>query len=159
MMTTVRRQIWSCLAVALALVLSAPINVGAMSEPLSGRLTGDELTAAFVGKIFRGVYQDGTGWREAYLVDGRVDYEDDFRAAIGDWFVRDDLLCTFYDNDLEGGCFVVVLRSANCFDFYAVDFINDQPDAGWDAVRGGFGWTAQGGRSDRMPTCPEGLVS
>ena len=131
----------------------------AASDAVEGRLTGPALTAAFVGKVYRGVYQESINWREAYLVDGEVDYEDDFRAARGEWFTRDDLLCTFYDNDLEGGCFVVIRRSENCIDFYAVDQITNQPVAGWDAVRAGFGWTAQGGRSDLVRTCPEGLMS
>lgn len=133
--------------------------VHAMDDPVSGRLTGSALAAAFVGKIYRGVYQDGINWREAYLVDGEVDYEDDFRAARGEWFVREDLLCTFYDIGLEGGCFIVIRRSQNCLDFYAVDPSDDQPVAGWDAVHAGFGWTAQGGRSDQIKTCPEGLMS
>ena len=153
---TCRRPVIGAALLAMALM---PTDGFAVSEPLAGRLTGDALTATFAGRIFRGAYQDGTGWREAYLVDGRVDYEDDFRAAAGDWFVRDDLLCTFYDNDLTGGCFVVMRRSANCFDFYAVDLSDDAPVAGWDAVRGGFGWTAQGNRSDQAPTCADGLLS
>jgi hypothetical protein len=129
------------------------------SEPLAGRLTGDTLTAAFIGKIFRGVYQDGVNWREAYLVDGTVDYQDDFAAGRGAWFVRDDLLCTFYDTGLTGGCFIVMQRARNCFDFYAVDPDTGQPDAATGALIGGYDWTAQGWRSDRVPTCPEGLVS
>ena len=140
-----------------ALIMAAPAS--AMSEPVAGRLAGAALTAAFVGKIYRGVYQGGLNWREAYLVDGEVDYQDDLRAARGHWFTRDDLLCTFYDGGLDGGCFVVVQRSENCFDFYVADESDSRPEAGWDAVRAGFGWTAQGGRSDELPTCPEGLVS
>ncbi|WP_306117172.1 MULTISPECIES: hypothetical protein [unclassified Roseitalea] len=138
--------------------LLAP-HAAAMSEPVPGRLTGDTLTAAFVGKTYRGVYQDGVSWRETYLVDGEVDYQDDVNAARGEWFVREDLLCTFYDGDLVGGCFVVMRRSENCFDFYAVDLETNVPAAGWGAVRGAFGWTARGGRSDLLRTCPEGLVS
>lgn len=146
-------------ALALGSCLGVQMPALAQSEPLSGRLTGDRLSAAFVGKVFRGVYEDGVNWREAYLVDGEVDYEDDFAAARGEWFVRDDLLCTFYDGDLTGGCFIVMQRSENCFDFYAVDPATDRPDASRDAIRSGFDWTAQGWRSDRVPTCPEGLVS
>ena len=134
-------------------------SVGAQDDPLPGRLTGATLTGAFVGKIFRGPYSDGLAWREAYLVDGEVDYEDDFRAARGDWFVRDDLLCTFYHTGLTGGCFLVMQRSPNCFNFYAIDPETGRPDASQTAIRAGFDWTAQGWRSDWTPTCPEGLVS
>jgi len=146
-------------ALAFGSGLGAATPTLAMSEPMAGRLTGDRLTATFLGKIFRGAYQDGVSWREAYLVDGAVDYADDFAAARGEWFVRNDLLCTFYDTGLTGGCFIVMQRADNCFDFYAVDPDTEQPDATASAMIAGYDWTAQGWRSDRVPTCPQGLVS
>lgn len=147
------------IGLALGCWLGAAKPAPAQSDALVGRLTGDRLTATFVGKIFRGLYQDGVNWREAYLVDGEVDYADDFAAARGEWFTRNDLLCTFYDGDLTGGCFIVMQRADNCFDFYAVDPDTDEPDATPSAIIAGYDWTAQGWRSDRVPTCPEGLVS
>lgn len=146
------------LAVLFSVAMAAD-PAGAVSEPAAQRLTGAALTSAFVGKVFRGIYQDGTRWREAYLVDGEVDYEDDYRAARGDWFVEDGLLCTFYHTGLTGGCFIVMRRSENCFDFYAVDPRTDMPDASKQAIQAGYDWTAQGARSDRTSTCPDGLVS
>lgn len=131
----------------------------ATSVPQKVYLTGYELTATFAGKTFRGAYQDGIGWREAYLSDGRVDYEDDFRAAAGDWSVRDDWLCTFYDNGLGGGCFAVIRRSANCFDFYVIDLAENRPAVGWAAVHDRLSWTARGSRSDQPRTCPVDLAS
>lgn len=150
-------RLMALLAVAAFAATAGP--AGAVSEAASQRLAGAALTSAFVGKVFRGIYQDGTGWREAYLVDGEVDYEDDYRAARGDWFTEDDLLCTFYHTGLTGGCFIVMRRSENCFDFYAVNPETDRPDASKQAIQTGYDWTAQGSRSDRTPTCPEGLVS
>ncbi|MEQ8402332.1 MAG: hypothetical protein RIB53_11180 [Roseitalea porphyridii] len=145
--------------VVLAMLAGVAVPAGAVSEPATQRLTGAALTSAFVGKVFRGIYQDGTGWREAYLVDGEVDYEDEYRAARGDWFVEDDLLCTFYHTGLTGGCFIVMRRSENCFDFYAINPETDMPDASKQSIQAGYDWTAQGARSDRTSTCPEGLVS
>lgn len=147
------------IALAFGSGMGAATPAPAGSEAMAQRLTGDRLATAFVGKIFRGVYQDGVNWREAYLVDGAVDYADDFAAARGEWFTRNDLLCTFYDGDLTGGCFIVMQRADNCFDFYAVDPDTDQPDASTGAIIAGYDWTAQGWRSDRVPSCPEGLVS
>ncbi len=139
-----------------ALASSAAHAVGDLAE---GRLAEPALSSVFSGATFEGAYQSGIGWREVYGADGRVAYSDDRGPARGDWFVRDDLLCTFYDAGLQGGCFVVIVRSENCFDFYAVDLATNAPDAGWPAIRQGEGWTARGGRADVLRTCPEDLVS
>ena len=131
----------------------------ALSDGEAGRIVEPALSARFNGATYEGTYRNGIAWREVYIAGGRVIYSDDIRSATGDWFVRDDLLCTFYDTDLQGGCFVVMRRSENCLDFYAVDLATNEPDAGWAAVRDGTGWTARGGRADLMRTCPEDFVS
>lgn len=144
------------LVVALALS-AAP--AAATSDPTGGQIAGPALEAAFSGAAYHGSYQNGVGWYETYRANGRLYYRDDLRSAEGDWYIEDDLLCTFYDGGLRGGCFIVVARTANCLDFYVVDPQTNQPEAGWDAVRRSVGWTARGGRAKQARTCPEDLVT
>lgn len=148
------------LAVLAAMTVASLVGLAhALTDGEAGRITEPALSAGFNGAAYEGTYQNGVAWREVYAAGGRVIYSDDIQSAAGEWFVRDDLLCTFYDADLQGGCFVVMRRSENCFDFYAVDLTTNEPDAGWAAVRNGTAWTARGGRADILRTCPEDFVS
>lgn len=158
MADTAYRSLRLAVLAALAMVpLAGP--AAALTNTESERIVEPALSDRFNGAVYEGTYQNGVAWREVYIIGGRVIYNDDLQSAAGNWFVRDDLLCTFYTADLQGGCFVVMRRSQNCFDFYAVDLATNEPSAGWAAVRDGAAWTARGGRADIMRTCPEDFVS
>ena len=142
------------------LLLLAWTSGASATEPYRGRVTGDALTALFVGKSWEGIYADGDWWQESYFVSGRLSYSDAAHPqAGGDWFVRDDLICTYYDDGLNGACFVTIRRSENCFDFYPVPEGGREPEAPAADIAAGYSWSAQGSRADRPSTCPKGLVS
>lgn len=142
--------------VLLAAGLSAPVSAG----PMQVAMDDDQVKTTVVGKTLLGVYDDGMPWRETYLIDGEVDYQDSDFASRGDWSVKDRQLCTFYvEAGMNGGCFYVVQRSANCFDFYGIDPVTGEPSADLQAMRTGYGWTARGWRSDKPKTCADGLIS
>ncbi len=145
------------LIMLLALVCTPP---AAATEVAQKRVTGDALTSLFVGKSWEGIYNDGAWWRESYFVSGRLSYSDErYPRAEGDWFVRDDLICTYYSDDLDGACFVTIRRSENCFDFYPVPEGGTKPEAPASEIAAGLSWSAQGSRADLPSTCPKGLIS
>ena len=146
-------------AASVLLVLLAATSATA-TETHRGRVAGDDLMVLFTGKSWEGIYADGDWWEESYFVSGRLSYSDaDHAMAGGDWFVRDDLICTYYDDGLNGACFVTVRRSENCFDFYPVPEGGTEPEAPAADIAAGYSWSAQGSRADRPSTCPKGLVS
>jgi hypothetical protein len=84
-------------------------------------LDGPTIIKIFEGKGVSGVYADGTPVKETYKVGGGIDYWDSYRTTTGTWSVVNNLLCTFYNDDvMSGGCFRVEQVSANCFDYQAL---------------------------------------
>ena len=68
--------------------------------------------------------------------------------TLGDWSVKDDNFCTFYEGQ-EGACFTVERDGSNCFTFF--EMIPDKdgkpvPDTNW---------TSRGWSRDHAPTCPK----
>lgn len=148
------------LRLSIVVALACFVPSLAMANPGPPALDGNSVTTALIGKTFIGVYDDGVPWRETYLVDGVADYQDPDHRSRGDWSVDDGRLCTFYqDSALTGGCFLVVRRSANCYDFYGIDPQTGDASADLRAMRAGYGWTARGWRSDQPKTCTDELVS
>ena len=139
----------------LSLVIVLLAARAAVAEP---PVLGDEaIKTAILGKLLAGTYSDGSRWQERYLVDGGLIYSDDNGIKRGEWRVVSSSLCTLYDTDLEGGCFIVASRGENCLDFYAVDPADARPQATEAEIATGTGWTARGWRSDRIATCPDGF--
>jgi hypothetical protein len=96
--------------------------VQATDQPKSPvALDGPSIIRIFDGKSVSGAYADGTPVKETYKTGGGIDYWDPYRATTGTWSVVNNLLCTFYNDDLmSGGCFRVEQVSANCFDYFAL---------------------------------------
>jgi hypothetical protein len=147
----------------LGLVMAAKMMKSALAEE-SAAARIDELDTiaiqqAIVGKSFSGVYGDNSTWSETYLVDGDLRYSDPEITSSGAWRVLNDRLCTLYQADIEGGCFLVIKRSDNCLDFYAVRSGDGVPLAKQDAIAAGEDWIARGWRSDIATTCENGPVT
>jgi hypothetical protein len=114
---------------------------------------------AFIGKTLDGHYADGLAWTEVYLDDGRLDYRDPLRQAVGTWYFRDGtVFCTFYDPpdrpSMAGGCWTTLRIGANCFEFYLVGLTDKR--AGDDGLPDmAPRWNARGWRKDEPSTCNE----
>ncbi|MEM0899346.1 MAG: hypothetical protein AAGI92_05290 [Pseudomonadota bacterium] len=132
----------------------------AASDDASGRLNNNAIKTLILGKTLIGSYANGEPWRETYFIDEGLDYQDATGRSRGTWSVQENELCTFYDgDDLNGGCFVVVSRSANCHDFYAIEPSTGVTRATIEEMELGINWTARGWRSDRPSTCEGTLTS
>lgn len=118
------------------------------------RLGDADLMAAFSGKTIAGSYSDGVTFSESYRTDGSLSYTDVRGPADGQWFVRNGLFCTFYE-DLKGGCFAVEKRGRNCFDFLFITSLPDEGAAAGERPR----FTARGAATDAPSTCPDLLQS
>ncbi|MBO0664349.1 hypothetical protein LQ948_17385 [Jiella sp. MQZ9-1] len=149
--------VFMAVSLALCVVLAGPAD-GA-TEGLDGlianTLDDHALAAAFAGKHLEGVYADARHWSESYTSNGTLSYRDAQGEWSGDWSVRRATFCTFYQSAaLNGGCFVVAQRGANCFDFYTVGprFV---AIASADDIRAGRNWTARGWYVGAKPSCPK----
>jgi hypothetical protein len=107
-------------AIALALGLISFGQVATAAEFLSP----ERLQVELGGRTIKGYYV-GTqiNFVEVYQPGGRITYKDDVKSDGGTWSVRGQAFCTFYDK-ISGGCWYVVKRSDNCFEFYSA------PDTG-----------------------------
>lgn len=105
-------------AAVLATVWIAPATAGEFLGP-------DRLAAELGGQTIKGYYV-GTriNFVEVYLADGRITYKDDLKGDAGRWSVRGTAFCTFYDQ-INGGCWYVIKRSGNCFEFYHAPVTGD----------------------------------
>ena len=70
----------------------------------------------------------------------------------GRWLVRTGTFCTLYQTSPTGGCYRVVRKGRNCFEFYFVARNDAQVDRG-DSQRPA--WTAQGWVKGQDATCRE----
>lgn len=112
---------------------------------------------AFIGKTLDGHYADGTAWTEVYFGDGRLDYREGRRRAVGRWHFHGHVFCTFYDPPplrppLNGGCWTAVAVGANCYEFYLAGL---RPDPPFDDAAPGMElrWNARAWRTDEPATC------
>jgi hypothetical protein len=124
---------------------------------LEAWMTEEAMRSAFIGKTLDGHYGNGVTWTETYLDNGRLDYRESARRAVGAWHFRGHVFCTFYDPapaqpPLNGGCWTAIKASANCYEFYLAGtapeppFADDVPDM---AQR----WNARGWRRGEPSTC------
>jgi hypothetical protein len=134
-----------------ASVATLALLVLVASPPLTPRpLDGAAIISAFEGKTLTGAYGDGRPFRETYDAGGAIDYWDPFGAASGQWSVKNNLFCTFYDG-MDGACFRIEQIGANCFDFYAAADTLEQAETPSPKPR----YTARGSATDKPSTCPE----
>ena len=121
-------------------------------------MSQDAQRKAFIGKTLDGYYASGLKWTETYLGNGRLDYREQARKAVGHWYFRGDVFCTFYDPVHEpamtGGCWLTAQTSANCYELYLAGVADTGPsDEG--APEGDVSWNARAWRRDEPSTCAE----
>lgn len=115
------------------------------------------MRAAFVGKTLDGHYANGVTWTETYTGDGRLAYRERARQAVGDWYFRGGVFCTFYDEGyrpgLTGGCWSVVEAGANCYEFFTAALLPGEPSGGFQEPAGR--WNARAWRRGEPSSCQE----
>jgi hypothetical protein len=139
-------------AVALLAATLAALAPSALAN--KGWMTEAAMRDAFIGKTLDGYYMDGQTWTETYNADGRLDYRDDTRNSLGQWYFRAHVFCTFYDpgQGVTGGCFTAVQTSANCYEFYLAALSEREADK--EAAPGPVGrWVARAARRGEPSTC------
>lgn len=100
-------------------------TIGASSARAAELIGEAQLSAELGGHTIKGYYTfSKVGFVEVYLTDGRITYVDDDKADAGRWSVRGGAFCTYYDK-INGGCWHVLKRSVNCYEFYRA---SDVPD-------------------------------
>ena len=124
---------------------------------LDAWMTEAAMRAAFIGKTLDGHYGNGVTWTETYLPNGRLDYRESQRRAVGNWHFRGHVFCTFYDPSpalppLNGGCWTAVKVSANCYEFYLAGITPEPPFAD-DTPGMAQRWNARGWRREAPSTC------
>ena len=128
---------FGCLSSALAQFALTPLNA-------------TEIRSTLFGQLFTGEYPSGSQWAERFNTDGTSDYSENGMAIRGTMSLSGSKLCFTYPNTqtLNGGCFEIWKRGANCFDFYT-------PDGGatLDQRQFGRGWQARGWIADQPSTC------
>ena len=115
-------------------------------------MDGAGLTSTFKGKALDGEYASGRTFKETYMDDGGLHYQDDGRVNGGHWSVSSGTFCTIYDDDPAGGCFRVQKIGANCFEFYFVARTEDKAPGPPDRDPS---WTARAWISGHASTCKE----
>ena len=128
----------------LALLLLA---VSAQPALAGEQMKGGDIAAALSGITLDGIYNDRSYFTETYNDDGSIRYHDTRRSDTGQWSVKGDTFCTFYEEQ-SGACFYVVRDGENCFTFH-------------EAVEGTDGklgpretWTSRGWNRAARDTCP-----
>jgi hypothetical protein len=122
-------------------------------------MSEEAMRAAFIGKTLDGHYGNGITWTETYGADGRLDYREATRRAVGRWYFHGHVFCTFYDAAraepaLNGGCWTAIKVSANCYEFYLAG-LNREPPYETDPQGMAQRWNAQGWRQGEPSTCAE----
>jgi hypothetical protein len=138
--------------------LLAPLTaiiVLASSTVEAGRsMVAAEIETVFRGITLDGVYNDGAFFSETYFDDGSIRYHDALGADSGDWSVRGNMFCTFYEGQ-QGSCFFVVREGDNCFTFF-------EPERGpGGEIVPRESWTSRGWNREQKATCimpPEAVI-
>jgi hypothetical protein len=120
-------------------------------------MTEEAMRAAFIGKTLDGHYGNGATWTETYLADGRLDYREAQRRAVGNWYFRGHVFCTFYEPSpaippLSGGCWTATKVGANCYEFYLASLAPEAPFED-DLEGANRRWNARGWRQGEPSTC------
>ncbi len=136
--------------------LSVVAATGAMAQSPKLWMNDDEIRRAFAGISIDGTYIDGLSFTEVYADDGCIDYRDKRKAMTGKWSIVNNSFCTLYDGIITGGCFKVLQRSANCFEFYFL--ASTEIEAAKPEPRRPS-WTARGWNKAKPVTCEEKPVA
>jgi hypothetical protein len=147
--------------IAALAAIAAGSLLGSVSAPAVAPvwMTEEAMRAAFIGKTLDGHYGNGATWTEAYLAEGRLDYREPGRRAVGNWYFRNgNVFCTFYDPPdrpvMNGGCWNTIQTGANCYEFYLASLLPGEP--GEEVPSDGMlRWNARGWRQDAPSTCQE----
>lgn len=135
-----------------ALVLAAA-PVLARADDDKRRFLGDaEIRADVVGHDFKGYYTTGKPWAEDYDASGSLKYREPNIDIAGYWTLSEGVFCTFYRQQLGGGCWRVRRVSENCFEFYGAS-------QGPGRTATDTGWTARGWKTKEAPTCGAPQIS
>jgi hypothetical protein len=142
----------NCVAAALTSIATL------LPAQAAGWMSEAAMRWAFIGRTLDGHYGNGQTWTESYFANGRLDYREPLRGAVGDWFFRGQVFCTFYDpgqvHALSGGCWHALKAGANCYEFY----LATGDDLGSDETGVAPHWTARGWRRGEPATCEEPSV-
>ncbi|GAB5376206.1 MAG: hypothetical protein AcusKO_26680 [Acuticoccus sp.] len=148
------RRAW-VLRVALALTALAITGAAPAAEdpPAESRgMSQTDIRQVLFGTTIEGAYWHGAPFTEELRRDGTSHYRDDRGASTGTLHFDGDALCFAYrDSIMNGGCFLVWQRTANCYDFYA---FADGVLATASELAIGIGWTARVWRQDAPAGCP-----
>ena len=143
------------LALIGTIAILAPSIAGAKDQGPSAKpqtfMSEPEMKDTFGGKAIDGNYANGVTFSESYSPDGRIDYREQGRNLTGNWSLRAGTFCTIYDTSPTGGCYRVMRKGANCFEFYFV--ARDESVA--EHRPGAPAWTAQAWVKDQHATCKE----
>jgi hypothetical protein len=142
---------------ALTAVAGCALVVAAPQAPATVPWMSEEaMRAEIIGKTLDGHYRDGLAWTENYLANGRLDYREKTRTAVGTWHFRGNVFCTFYDPperpSMAGGCWTTIKSGANCYEFYLSGLFRP---GDLDPSEPGMRWNARGWRKDEPSTCVE----
>jgi len=105
-------------SIALPVTAAFAMILTAFAANAGQSMNGSEIEKTFRSVTLDGIYGDGRFFSETYFDDGTIRYHEADGADSGDWSVREDMFCTFYEG-MEGGCFFVYREGANCFIFFA----------------------------------------
>jgi hypothetical protein len=135
-------------------MVAAALTLTAMAAEAGQSMVAPEIEKIFRGMTLDGIYNDGTFFSETYFDDGSIRYHDAAGADSGDWSVRENMFCTFYEGQ-QGACFFVEREGKNCFVFF-------------EPVRNAEGhvvpreiWTSRGWNRKAEATCskpPEAVI-
>jgi hypothetical protein len=130
-----------------ALTAVAFVALGALPVAASERMIAADIQKTFSGMTLDGVYNDNSYFSETYNDDGTIRYHDTEQSDSGQWTVKGNTFCTFYQLQ-EGACFFVERDGDNCFTFFeAIKGDNGQMSEAKD-------WTSRGWDRKSPDTCP-----
>jgi hypothetical protein len=139
-----QRMIRAAIATIFAFALVVPAGAG------GPWLSRAEVRSKIIGHAMNGYYRNAEAWVDDYSANGEVKYEGDNNTWTGKWTFQGDVLCTFYNDGADGGCFLMRQVSSNCYEYVIVpnDYAGSSlpPDASDD-------WFARGWQSENTATC------
>jgi hypothetical protein len=131
---------------------------GGSASAFNAWMTEEAMRQAFIGRTLDGHYASGLAWTETYADDGRLDYRERTRTAVGYWYFRGNVFCTFYDPPhrpaLAGGCWLAIQTSANCYEFYLAG-LEDKGPSEDETPELAMRWNARAWRQGEPSTCME----
>jgi hypothetical protein len=114
-----------------------------------------EVRSKIIGHAMNGYYRNAEAWVDDYSANGDVKYKDDRNSWTGKWTFQGDVLCTFYNDRADGGCYLMRQVSGNCYEYVIVPSSHAGSSLPLDASDD---WFARGWRSGETSTCPAAPV-